>query len=88
MIHAWISLALQMPIIFLRKTWEKKRGLLELQVLLSTSRHSTASMAAKRRPTVPECLAYQIANCMAIWRQRRCEIASSMNSPSRCDLSL
>ena len=68
-IRARISLALQTPSVFMRTMWAKIRGLLEFQVLPSTSCHYEASMAVKWRPTSTEGVAYQLANCAAIRSQ-------------------
>ena len=57
-----ISLVLRTPSVFVRMTWEKTRGLLEFQVLPINPRHCGANMAVKRRPTVSEGVAYQLAD--------------------------
>ena len=76
------------PSVFVMTTWENKRGLLEFQVLPSTPCQSSASMAMERHPTVPEGVAYQLADCVASRRQRRCQIALSVTPLFRWDPSL
>ena len=84
-ILAGISRAQRTPNVFVIMTWEKTRGLSDFQLLLSSYRHSAAKIAVKRRPTAPEGVAYQLADCAASRRQQRCHAASSVILPSRCD---
>ena len=84
-IRARISLALRTLSVFVRMTWSKTRSLLDFQILPSTPYHSADSIALKRRPTAPEGVAYQLADCETSRLQRRCQIASSATTPSRCD---
>ena len=87
-IHAWISLALRTPNVFMRTTWEKNRGISDFQVLLSTPRHYSARMAVNWRPTAPKGMAYQLTDCAASRCQQRYQIALSVTPPSRCKLFL
>ena len=68
-ILARISRARRMPNVFVRTIWAKTRGLSEFQLLLKTLRHSSDNIAVKRRPTAPEGVAYQLADCAASRRQ-------------------
>ena len=52
-ILARISMALQATSVFVKTTWEKTWGFLELHFWLSTPRHSTARTAVNRHPTFP-----------------------------------
>ena len=71
--------------IFVSTTWAKTRVLLEFQLRDITPRHSAARISVKRCPTAPEGVAYQLADCAASRRQRRCHAASSAIPPSRCN---
>ena len=89
-ILARISWSWQTPNVLVSTTWAKTRGLLEFQLHDRTPRHSAARIALKRRPTAPEGVAYQLADCAASWRQPRCHAAASAIPPRpgascRCD---
>ena len=88
MILARISRARRMPNVLVKMAWAKTMGLSELQLLLRTPRHSAARIAVKRRPTAPEGVAYQLAECAASRRQQRCYAELSAIPPFRCDPSL
>ena len=79
-----ISRARRTTNVFVRTKWAKTRGLSEFQLLLRSPRHSAARIAVNQRPTAPEGVAYQLADCAASRRQRRCHTASSAIPPFRC----
>ena len=57
--------ARQTPNVFVRTTWAKTRGILEFQLREITPHNSAARIAVKQRPTAPEGVAYQLADCAA-----------------------
>ena len=60
-----ISRARQMPNLFVRMTWVKTRGILEFQLREITPRYYVAKISETWRPTDPEGVAYQLADCAA-----------------------
>ena len=87
-ILAQISWSRRTPNVFVSTTRANTRGMSDFQLRDITPGHSATRIAVKRRPTAPEGVAYQLANCAASWRQRRCHAASSAIPPSRCVPSL
>ena len=63
----------------------KEKGSLGVTTTNNYPCHSAATIAVKRRPTAPEGVAYQLANCAARRRQQLCHKASSGTPLYRCD---